>query len=232
MLSLEGCHAEKSFAPLSVAGRMSYQPSMSFHPSNSGKTLDRMGEGADDLGMVMRVGQRRPPDPGESPRYRFESCIAHFCPQDSSPAQPNADRTPSDGGSVWPRATSGDSLAAGGFLSAPDARVATPGVGLDSPSATDGAQLIPLGGGWNAPSSGFALLSSLSILGGGTTMSLPGFRPAVGQAAGRDSDCHLLSEGKTHPTRSCGLSRSQLVALLRASDDVRDAVAALLGGTA
>lgn len=206
MLSLEGCHAEKSFAPLSVAGRMSYQPSMSFHPSNSGKTLDRMGEGADDLGMVMRVGQRRPPDPGESPRYRFESCIAHFCPQDSSPAQPNADRTPSDGGSVWPRATSGDSLAAGGFLSAPDVWVETPSVGL--------------------------ALSPLSILGGGTTMSLPGFRPAVGQAAGRDSDCHLLSEGKTHPTRSCGLSRSQLVALLRASDDVRDAVAALLGGTA
>lgn len=182
----------------------------------------------DTHGMVMGAGQHRPPDPGEHRVHRFESCIAHFCPQDSSPAQPNTDRTPSDGGNVWPRATGGDSLAAGGFLSAPDARVATLGVGLDSPSATDGAHLIPLGGGMNAPSSGFALSP---LPGNGTTMSLSGFRPAVGQAAGRDSGWHLLPEGKTHPTRSCGLSRSQLVALLRASDDVREAVAALMEAT-
>lgn len=216
----------------------------------------------------MSTGQHSQPEPGGNRLHRFESCIAHSLPQDSGgfPEQLNTDRTP-DGGSVG-RATSGDSLAAGGLAWTADAVGETPGVGFLSPS------LLSLGGGTTLSLPGFPVgmvsgempgrvwkslhetptgstLAPVDRFGGlrgsvgaerscapqaghvrdqqGVVGEQPAspFRPAVGQAAGDQTLDFRKDIGRVN-SPACGLSRSQLVALLRASDDVREAVAALM----
>lgn len=138
VLQLGGCPVEKTLAPLTPVGLQTYSEQVKNHPRHSVEKLDRIRESADTpSGMRMNHhnmtrfdgGQSAahlacqqesgvaPPQTASLPRYRFESCIAHWHPQDNAGVSLTQSNTEplSDGGVVVPRGPSADSPGVGAF---------------------------------------------------------------------------------------------------------------------